>query len=211
MSNQQSYPLTWPEGWPRTAPVNRQASRFWSKRDCGEYTIGKAKSMTDACDFLQGELNRLGVSKEVLSTNVARKVDGQPYSNRAAPSDPGAAVYFELNGKPTSLACDKWTRVEDNIWAIAKHIEALRGQERWGVGSIERAFTGYQALPAVGESEASTWWQTLGVTVNASEEQVKHAYRVLVNKHHPDKGGDPEMFNRVIRAMERFEKDKMLV
>lgn len=74
--------------------------------------------------------------------------------------DRGAAVYFEMKGKPVSLACDKWNRVEDNIWAIAKHIEALRGQQRWGVGSIEQAFRGYTALPAIGESSASEWWKT---------------------------------------------------
>lgn len=195
MGERTSYPLCWPEGWPRTK--NRAVSRFgrWNNR----------VSMANAVDFLQLELNRMGACKEMLSTNVSVKLNGKPYSQQSQPNDPGAAVYFELNGKPVSLACDKWDRVEDNVWAIAKHIEALRGQERWGVGTMEQAFRGYMALPGIGESSASEWWRTLGVPINATPEQVKQAYRVLVQKHHPDKGGDPELFNRVQKAMERFE------
>lgn len=195
MSEKTSFPLCWPEGWPRHK--TREYSRF------GRYN--NLHTMARAVDFLQLELNRLGSTKEVLSTNVKTKLSGEPYSGMAQPSDPGVAVYFELNGKPVSLACDKWNRVEDNVWAIAKHIESLRGQERWGVGTMEQAFRGYMALPGIGESSASEWWKTLGVTINASPEQVKEAYRLLVKKHHPDKGGDPDLFNRVQRAMENWE------
>ena len=157
--------------------------------------------------MLSNELDPLGARKGVLSTNSRRRLDGQPYSNQSQPADPGAAVYFELKSKPVSLACDKWDRVEDNIWAIAKHIEALRGQERWGVGSIEQAFRGYMALPAIGESGASDWWKTLGVPINAPHEQVVQAYKILVKKHHPDVGGDPELFRRVMKAMEVYGWD----
>ena len=163
--------------------------------------------MEDAVNALQTELDRMGVTKQVLSTNVPRRLDGRPYSNQSQPNDPGAAVYFEFKAKPIVLACDKWLRVEDNVYAIAKHIEAMRGQHRWGVGNLAQAFRGYSALPAPGESDASTWWQVLGVTINATEDQVKQAYRILVQKHHPDRGGDPELFLRVQRAMERFESD----
>jgi hypothetical protein len=161
--------------------------------------------MEGARTFLGGELDRLGARKPILSTNMELRLDGMPRAGQMQPNDTGAAVYFELKGKPVSLACDKWLRVEDNIWAIAKHIEALRGQERWGVGSIERAFTGYLALPAVGESSASDWWKTLGVPVNADPEMVRKAYRILVKKHHPDAAGDPELFRRIQQAMDRFE------
>ncbi len=166
--------------------------------------------MDYAAHFLAEELRRLKAAKEVLSTNVKRRVDGVPYSNQAQPNDPGVAVYFELKGKPVSLACDKWNRVEDNVWAIAKHIESLRGQERWGVGSIEQAFRGYMALPAPGESSASDWWKTLGVPINATPDQVRSAYRILAKKHHPDLGGDPEFFRRLQSAMEKFESVQRL-
>ena len=200
MSEQTAYPLSWPEGWPRTR--FRKASPFL--RSSG--FAARRKSMNEVRSALADELRRLGATKEVLSTNVKLRIDNQPYSNQAQPADPGAAVYFELKGKPVSLACDKWDRVEDNVWAIVKHIEAIRGQERWGVGSVEQAFRGYMALPAPGGSSGLQWWSVLGVAINATPDQVKDAYRILVAKHHPDKGGDVEMFHRVQQAWEMFEQ-----
>lgn len=197
MGDKTAYPLCWPDGWPRS--TDKHESAF------GRGTAQGRHSMAKAVEFLQHELRLLVTDKEILSTNIKPNLSGVPVSGAAQPKDVGAAVYFELNGTPVSLACDKWNRVECNVWAIAKHIESLRGQERWGVGSIQRAFRGYMALPGVGESEASTWWRTLGVPINSTPEVVRQAYRILVKKHHPDKGGDRELFDRITRAMERFE------
>jgi hypothetical protein len=160
--------------------------------------------MQEARQFLAQEVDRLGAINAILSTNIRLRLDGNAISNAAQPQDRGVALYFTLKKRQISLACDRWDRVEDNVWAIAKHIEALRGQERWGVGSIEQAFRGYAALPGVGESEASKWWMILGVAVNASPDMVRDAYKILVKKHHPDKGGDPELFRRVQSAYDQF-------
>lgn len=203
MSEQQkSFPLSWPEGWPRTAADYRQHSPF--VRNATRQNPGR-RSMEEVTTGLERELGLLEGENAVLSTNVRLRLDGRPYSDRAQPLDPGAAIYFTLKGKTVSLACDKWLRVEDNVWAIVKHIEAIRGQERWGVGTVDQAFRGYMALPGVGESSGSTWWQTLGVPINSAPDQVRKAYRLLVQKHHPDRGGDAEMFHRVMKAMESFE------
>lgn len=161
--------------------------------------------MDEAVRGLSDELRLLRASKEVLSSNVKLRLDGQPYSNQGQPLDPGAAVYFELKGKAVSLACDKWLRVECNIWAMVKHIEALRGQQRWGVGTIDQAFRGYTALPAIGQAGGIKWWETLGVSINASADQVKEAYRLLIKKHHPDAGGEAELFHRIQEAWHLFE------
>lgn len=202
MSEQQSFPLSWPEGWPRVEPHRRRESPFVRPV---KYSARK-RSMEEALSELARELHLLGAIKTVLSTNVTLRLDGRPYSGQAQPKDPGAAVYFELKKKSVSLACDKWLRVEDNVWAMVKHIEAIRGQERWGVGTVDQAFRGYMALPAVGESSGSTWWKILGVPINATPDQVRAAYRLLVKKHHPDSsGGDEELFRRVQSAMDSFE------
>jgi hypothetical protein len=161
--------------------------------------------MEEACGGLADELRRLGANKEILSTNVPRRLDGRPYSGQAQPNDAGAAVYFQFKGKTVSLACDKWNRVEDNVWAMTKHIEALRGQQRWGVGTIEQAFRGYTALPAIGQASGIKWWEILGVPINSGPDLVKDAYRILVKKHHPDAGGDVELFHRIQEAYRLFE------
>jgi hypothetical protein len=190
-----AYPLTWPLGWPRSK--SRDRARFSAGKDAsytdsaGKYirrTVAREASMNDAKKRLQLELDRLGAIHTILSTNVELRLDGTPYSNRKDPADTGAAVYFTLQGKKVVLACDRWDRVPDNIIAIAKHIDALRGQERWGVGSLEQAFRGYQALPS--PDYVKPWREVLGMDITAID-QAEFIYRTKAKVHHPDRGGNP--------------------
>jgi hypothetical protein len=190
------FPLCWPDNWPRVQ--FRLSSRF------GERTVGQA------FQFLCREMRRLTNGEAFfLSSNIPRTKGGAgaPMSSYKQPTDPGVAVYFALNKKPVVLACDKWSHVEDNIWALAKHIEALRGQDRWGVGTIEQAFRGYMALPGLGETGGISWWKVLGVNINATPEQVKESFRILAKKHHPDhsKNGDVELWHRINQAYQQAE------
>uniref|UniRef100_A0A6M3IFB6 Putative chaperone n=1 Tax=viral metagenome TaxID=1070528 RepID=A0A6M3IFB6_9ZZZZ len=43
-------------------------------------------------------------------------------------------------------------------------------------------------------------YKTLRVSKNATIEEIKKAYRELAKIHHPDKGGDPTIFNEITRA-----------
>merc|ERR1711959_319644 len=43
-------------------------------------------------------------------------------------------------------------------------------------------------------------YKTLGVEKNASASEIKKAYRKLAVKHHPDKGGDPAIFQDISAA-----------
>lgn len=66
---------------------------------------------------------------------------------------------------------------------------------------MERAFTGFKAL-ANGPSE--DWREVLGFHLfeAVTRKMVDVHYRELVKLHHPDKGGDREVFERVMRARE---------
>ena len=44
----------------------------------------------------------------------------------------------------------------------------------------------------------------LGIPADADVAQVKHAYKVLSRKHHPDRGGDPRIFMEVSNAREKL-------
>lgn len=191
-----AYPLTWPVGWKRT--TYRSRSRF----KC---------TLTKALNDLEREVRLLGASGLVVSTNLQRRLDGRPYSSedKRANVDPGVAVYFTLKSKPIALACDKWITVAANVEAIAKHINAIRGQDRWGVGTIEQAFAGYTALPAhAGPDGHENWRDVLGIQANQSLETVRHRFRLLAREAHPDKpGGSEAAMRRLNAAMAAAEKE----
>lgn len=48
----------------------------------------------------------------------------------------------------------------------------------------------------------TTLYETLGVAPEATADAIKKAYRSLVQKQHPDKGGDPEKFRAIQKAYE---------
>jgi DnaJ-domain-containing protein 1 len=198
----QAYPLSWPTGWRRAR--SRDDAPFHKLKDTGRgYKNKAAITMAQARTMLQAELDRLGARDVVLSTNVELNLNGDPRGDRARPADVGVACYFKLKSRDTVLACDKWLRVEDNIVAIAKHIDALRGQERWGVGTIEQAFTGYQALPA-----PEQWWQVLGVSPAATIDDINEAYRRLAPRAHPDQGGSDAAMARLNAARDQGRRER---
>lgn len=191
-----SYPLRWPAGWPRA--TSRKTAAFNKKDWSKGYQRTVDITIADAMDRLQTELDRLKARSVVLSSNLERNLNGSPRSGQSEPKDPGVAVYFRLDGKPTVLACDKWDRAADNIVALAKHIEAIRGIDRWGVGTIAQAFAGYQALEA-----PEQWWQVLGVAQSAGKNDVDAAYRARALRAHPDHGGTDAQMARLNAARDR--------
>lgn len=189
-----AYPLSWPLGRPRTPAHRRATPQFGT----GFTQRRRDFTINDAIEALQAELDRLGARQVVMSSNLDLRIDGLPRSGQAQPSDPGIALYFKLADRDTVLACDRWAKVQDNIAAIGKHIEALRGIERWGVGSIEQAFAGYQALPA-----PEQWWQVLGCQADTPLAQVEAVYRRLAMKAHPDHGGSDAAMARLNAALDQ--------
>lgn len=130
------FPLRWPADWKRTPRPG--AARF------------ERRSMAEVRERLLRELRLAGVPpwSIQISTNVPLTSRGQAASGICQPADRGAAVYFQHGEQLLVSACDKWNRVEDNLYAIALDVEAVRGRLRWGVVSIERALAGHQRLGA---------------------------------------------------------------
>ena len=177
----EAFPLTWPPGKARQRYP--EDARF-------RCTLGLA------IREVQAEVSRLGGCDLVISSNLPLRRDGVPYANASQPTDRGVAVYFNYKKKPMCFACDRWKKVEDNMRAIAKTIDALRGIERWGSGQmVEQAFTGFAALPAPEQP-----WQVLGVSSRATVDEVRAAYRRLASDFHPDRGGDEQQMMRINAA-----------
>lgn len=191
----EAYPLQWPIARPRTK--TRKEGNF-NKKDwapAGNWRQTKPVTITDAMVRLIDELNRVGGKGMVMSSNLVRNRDGSPRSNQSQPADPGVALYFTLKGKPICMPCDTYTRVEQNIVAIAKHIEATRAIERYGVASLAEMFTGFAALPS--PTAARAWWVVLGVSQNATADEINRAWREKARTAHSDAGGSDAAMSEI--------------
>ena len=176
--------LNWPTGWPRTAPVSRKRSQF-------------KLALTRARRELVWELERWGASQLVISTNLPLRLDGLPRADARAPDDPGVAVWFYWRRQQRCVACDRYDRVQDNLTAILRTIEATRALSRWGAISMEQSAQMFTALPPPGEAP---WHVVLGVEPTASGEEIKDAFRAAATAVHPDKGGDTAAMQRLVQA-----------
>lgn len=183
-----AFPLTWPAGWPRTAV--RKAAKFskgeiqhsqWNDGPPRSWTARRELTIAEAVARVTSQLTMFGVAKGdmIISTNLTLRRDGMPLSNQRKPSDPGAAVYWGIRiaGTTKVMAIDRYDRVEDNLAAIAATLDAMRAIKRHGGGQIlERAFTGFTALPA-----PQSWQDILGLgkipRANISEATINNAWR----------------------------------
>lgn len=187
------FPLQWPPGRPRTTHARQSASNF-------KTTTAKAR------DYLIAEVARLGGKGLVISTNVPTKKDGMPYAGGYRLDDEGVAAYFTYQGKQVCFACDRWWRLHENMHAVAKTIEALRGIARWGTGDmLDAAVSGFAALPPPGEPKARHWRDVLGIpdtNTTPTRRDLIDAYRRKRSEAHPDKGGTPEEFDEIEKAFD---------
>lgn len=198
-----SYPLDWPMGWART--------KFRKSASFGDTNVYRESQR------LRRQLELLPAREVVISSNLMLRQDGIPYANQRAPQDPGVAVWFWLPKKGVGiyapvtperwtehvLACDCWSKIEHNLRAIVKHVEAIRGQKRWGVGSIEQALHGYAHLALPETAGSIVAWQVLGIErQGATVESVHAAYRRAARTAHPDVGGSREAWDALQAARE---------
>ena len=213
----EAYPLTWPEGWPRTPQGKRDGgSRFKTGTGfeydatavSGQRYVGKKVISFDrARRLLADELERLGVANVVLSTNIPLRLDGQPHAGAARlhMDDPGVAIYFTFKGKQMVMAQDVFTNVAANMRSLSLAIEAMRQLERHGGGRMmERAFAGFVAIAPPGWKKP--WRQVFGVKPEWSG-NVKALYKTKAKERHPDFGGHDTLMAELNVAYEEAKAE----
>jgi len=154
--------------------------------------------MAEARDGIISELARLKATDTLISTNVQVDKRGLiPAAGRLVYDNPGVAVYFKFKGEDKVVCCDKWVYLHENLRAVQKSIEAIRGLERWGCSDIiSRAMGDMKALPEgrIFNYQHKRWFEILGVDEYASKREIRDAYRLKSKTAHPDGGGSEEEF-----------------
>lgn len=201
----EKYPLCWPVGYKRTTYPKR--SQFNSSLAFGKARDEVFKQLNLMLDYQERKTI-------ILSTSIPLRLDGIPYANYRQPDDKGIALYFTFNKENVVLCCDKWDKVEHNLWAIAKTVENLRGIERWGVSDfLKHSFSGFTALPPPeAQKQKREWWSVFGYnrcpsTVEIDWSVIEQAYRSLAKIRHPDMpDGSTEKFQELNHAYQEAKK-----
>lgn len=195
-------PLT-PEARARLANVRREHSQF-------------SAAWNDTLILLERELQHLGVRYEwvlqIDCTEADLRLDGELRANARIPT-PSVAIAIESKSKGSLLfTCGRFTTWKDNVRAIALGLEALRKVERYGIVQSDEQYRGWQALPPGTPMPAAkmTVDDALELLRIAADwtcgpdyddpDAIRQAYRHGARHLHPDTGGDPEQFRRLVEA-----------
>ena len=188
------FPLCWPASVPRTSP--RKAP------------FRASRSLARCRDDMIRQFELLRAKTLVVSTNIPLRLDGLFRADaRLERPDAGVAVYYtHPRHGPQVIACDRWTTVADNLWAIKRSIECIRSIARYGTAEMaEQAMRGFAgALPHL--TPAAPWWVVLQFNEQqahvATETEIDARARELLKRYHPDsaQGGDAARFALITEA-----------
>lgn len=183
--------LDWPPGWERTPAGRRTKGRKF------QASLGQTTKQ------IEGEMKRMDVDDWRGSiANQHTKSNGLPLHN-ANPDDPGFVLQWSKDGDQFAVACDAYSRVRDNVRAVYLwiHETRLRSQRPVKTGDTEFAAA---RLPAGDDVVAAgpPPHEVLDISPDASRDEVLNAYKKRLKEVHPDQGGDPNAFKRVVQAKE---------
>lgn len=153
----------------------------------------------DTMNKLRHELGQLRARNPVIMmalTESEFRRDGLPRAD-ARPSHPGVIVAFDSKFGPLKMPCDACRDWQQNVRAIAYHLEHLRLSGLYGVGRFGEQYTGWKALPpAIAAASMTTEqaarfvaeWGGVGPwsAVLTDQEFYRRAYRAAALKLHPD-------------------------
>lgn len=192
--------IDWPRRFDRTSTEDRERNRSFEV------------SLSKAFDDLEDELRRLGVDKYRYSFDAQqRQRDNRPYAN-ARPDDPSFVLRWTMDGNQYAVACDRYSRLRDNVRTVGHYVGEKRKMEGRPVRTGESEFANARLPPGDGEAEAVVArpatepdpYEVLGVEPDAPEAAVRGAYRGLLKERHPDHGGSSTEFNQLQNAKEEL-------
>lgn len=197
----QQMPIDWPPEFERTAPEDREP--------CPN---GFRVTRSVAFGNVLSELRKWnGVTDVQLDSGAEhqKRNPNKPYAN-ASFDDPGLVVRFTKDGEQMAAACDRWDNPRDNAQDLYYYLHETRMQEQRGTVTAQSEYEKLR-LPS-GDPDAVAGEPpphvVLGVDRDATEGEIRDAFRERAKETHADTGGDSESFKRVKRAREKMLSQK---
>lgn len=189
----------------------------------------------DTLDKLDRELRFLHARYPILQVDAEPgniRLDGQLRAD-AKVRTPGVILSFDTKRFGTlSYPCyafgtSSWKRPvwQANLRAIALGLEALRKVERYGIAERGQQYAGYaelgqggialnagmtkhQASVILAEAahDGSDGGDLMFDVDQADPESVERAFKAAAKRHHPDTGGDPQVFAKITEARELLQR-----
>lgn len=187
--------IDWPYSFPRTDPSDRE-------RYSGGFRVTWSIAFQNVLDELRTWDGVTDVQLESGAEHQKRNPN-KPYAN-ASFEDPGVVVYFTKDGEQMAAACDRWDNPRDNAQELYHYLHETRMQELRGTVTAESDYQKLQVPSGdedavVGEPPA---YAVLGVDRDATDGEIRDAYRERLKDAHPDHGGTTQQFKRLKRAKE---------
>lgn len=142
-------------------------------------------SLQEATDFLLDELNALrNVQEATLSTD--HKDLGNPRRVPHPVMNNGVVLRLRIDNQHYNIACDRWVRLEHNIYALHLVLRNMRNMLEWGVGDMPRYLAGFQPSAIIVSHGASLnghadgleeWRLYLGLGPTAKLDDAQAVYR----------------------------------
>lgn len=148
-------PLSWPESIPVTTLVQQRSDNGFSPD----------MPLTDAINFLKEEIESAGIGQAVLYTDI-----DQPHVERLRKKvggRTGACLHLKHRGRGYIITCDRWQKLEHNIYAMHLALRQWCNMERWGIGSLNMLMVGFEVDRTPDSTESSV---TSGDVMDCLEE-----------------------------------------
>lgn len=117
-------------------------------------------------------------------------------------ADRTVRLTYRKDGKTVTLTMDKQDRAVDNLRVLYLAVEAMRLNERRGIGDVVASAYLQIAAPEV----AMDPYEVLDVRVGAPLDVAEAAYKAKMRSVHPDSGGSVEAAKRLNTAIATIRK-----
>ena len=148
------------------------------------------------------------ISDEIL-LSFAEKINGGPFLSPKAKKPKAMTLAAAKKAVLSNFDCKTVTELRKNknftmsmtgeTIALKSKADWMKLYRRWiGVPPEERDQTGSNCINGINVLENFRPWHVFGLdSKTASKEDVKTAFRDLAKVHHPDVGGDKQVFERI--------------